>query len=100
MDAIVRISAFFPFKTITVYVILGNVIINNAAECATQQQQLLIALLVIFCILHILACFSDTYTASNSIKSWVFIIPFYGPLCFSLPTDFDKDRVYEHYYLR
>jgi hypothetical protein len=69
-------------------------------DCAEQQRQLVIALLVIYTLANALACFSDTYTASNGAKYWVFIIPVYGPLCFSLPTDWDKDRVYEWYYLR
>lgn len=100
MDAITRISAFFPTNTLTVYFIMSNVIINDSGSCMPQQRQLMIALLVIFCILNVMACFTDTYTASNQQKFWVFIIPFYGPLCFSLPTDYDKDRVYEFYYLK
>uniref|UniRef100_A0A7S0RXL8 Uncharacterized protein n=1 Tax=Chlamydomonas leiostraca TaxID=1034604 RepID=A0A7S0RXL8_9CHLO len=100
MDAITRISSFFPTNTITVYIIMSNVIISNSNSCEPQQRQLMIALLVIFCILNLLACFSDTYTASNGQKFWVFIMPFYGPLCFSLPSDYDKDRVYEFYYLK
>lgn len=100
MDAIARIGAYFPFKSITVYFILSNVIINNVGDCATQQRQLMIALLFIFCVLNILSCFTDTYTASNQNKYWVFIIPGYGPLCFSLPSDPDKDLVYDNYYLR
>jgi hypothetical protein len=100
MDALARIGAYFPFKTVTGFYILSNVIINNASYCASDQRQLLIALLVVICMFHILACFSDSYSASNGQKFWVFILPAYGPLCFSLPSDWDKDRVYEYYYLR
>lgn len=100
MDAITRISCFFPTNTLTVFVIVSNVIINDVGHCQDQQRQLMIALLIIFCILNFMSCFTDTYTASNGQKYWVFIMPFYGPLCFSLPTDQDKDRVYEFFYLK
>ncbi len=100
MDALARVTAFFPFKTLTAFFIMSNVIINNVGDCAKQQRQLLIALLVIFCFVNMLSCFTDTYTATNGQKFWVLLVPFYGPLCFSLPTDYDKDRVYEYYYLR
>ena len=61
---------------------------------------LVTALLVIFCLLVVFSNFTDTYTASNGSKFIVILMPFYGPLCFSLPTDFDKDRVYEFFYLK
>ena len=80
--------------------VMSNVIINDSSYCQPQQRQLMIALLVIFSILNFFSSFTDTYTATNNQKSWVFIMPFYGPLCFSLPTDYDKDRVYEFYYLK
>lgn len=100
MDAITRISAFFPTNTITVYIIVSNVIISNSSSCEPQQRQLMIALLVIFCLANMLVCFTDTYTASNGQKFWVFIMPFWGPVCPSLPSDLDKDRVYECFYLK
>ncbi|KAL6764035.1 hypothetical protein V8C86DRAFT_3129160 [Haematococcus lacustris] len=100
MDAITRMSAFFPTNTLTSFFIISGIIINDVGTCERQQRQLMIALLVIFGCLHFMACFTDTYTASNQQKFWVFILPFWGPLCFSLPTDHDKDRVYEFYYLR
>ncbi len=57
-------------------------------------------MLLLFCLLVIAASFTDTYTATNDQKYVVLLMPLYGPLCFSLPSDFDKDRVYEHYYLK
>lgn len=60
----------------------------------------MVAMLVVFCIFVIVCSFTDTYTASNNIKYLVLLMPFYGPVCFSLPTDFDKDRVYDNYYLK
>ena len=63
-------------------------------------RSLVVAILVLFCFLVIAASFTDTYTASNGLKFVVLLLPFYGPICFSLPTDFDKDRVYEFYYLK
>ena len=46
------------------------------------------------------SCFTDHYTAFDGNKHLVLLIPFYGPMCFNLPTDLDKDRVYEKFYLK
>ena len=37
---------------------------------------------------------------SDGTRHWVLILPYYGPVCFALPTDADKDRVYDYYYLK
>lgn len=100
MDALTRISVFFPTGTLTAFFIMSNIIINDVGDCEPQQRQLMIALVVIFAVMNFLVCFTDTYTGSNQQKFWVLVMPFYGPVCFSLPTDFDKDRVYDHYYLK
>jgi len=60
----------------------------------------MIAMMIVFCFFVLVCAFTDTYTASNNIKYLVLLLPFYGPVCFSLPSDFDKDRVYDHYYLK
>jgi hypothetical protein len=63
-------------------------------------RQLIIALLVIWTIITAVSCFTDTYRASDDRLHVVLLIPFYGPQCFNLPSDFDKDRVYEFYYVK
>jgi hypothetical protein len=99
-DAISRIGAYFPTRAIASFWVVANLIINGQLVCDNQSRQLVIAILVIFSILVIVASFTDTYTASNGQSFVVVLVPFYGPVCFSLPTDQDKDRVYEFYYLK
>ncbi|KAG2490176.1 hypothetical protein HYH03_011305 [Edaphochlamys debaryana] len=100
MDAITRISYYFPTHTLTIFQILANLVINDSPKCEDQERSLIIAMLVLFAIACFFSSFTDTYTATNGQKYWVLIMPFYGPLCFSLPTDEDKDRVYDYYYLK
>ncbi|KXZ47852.1 hypothetical protein GPECTOR_32g464 [Gonium pectorale] len=100
MDAITRISYYFPTHTITTFMILGNLVINDSSFCQTQERSLVIAMLVLFGLACFFSSFTDTYTALNGQKFWVLMMPFYGPLCFSLPTDEDKDRVYDFFYLK
>lgn len=57
-------------------------------------------MLVLFSIACFMVSFTDTYTALNGQKFWVIMMPFYGPLCFSLPCEEDKDRVYDFFYLK
>mmetsp|Transcript_40215 Transcript_40215/g.89249 ORF Transcript_40215/g.89249 Transcript_40215/m.89249 type:complete len:296 (+) Transcript_40215:396-1283(+) len=100
MDAITRVSYYFPTHSLASFWVLSNLVINNQGFCMPQERQLMIALIVLFCILVIIVSFTDTYTATNKQKYAVLIIPIYGPVCFSLPTDYDKDKVYEHFYLK
>ncbi|KAG2441176.1 hypothetical protein HXX76_004028 [Chlamydomonas incerta] len=100
MDAITRVSYYFPTHTLTIFQILANLVINDSAYCQDQERSLVIAMLVLFSIACFFASFTDTYTAFNGQKFWVIIMPFYGPLCFSLPSDEDKDRVYDWFYLK
>lgn len=99
MDALARITAYFPAQSLTSFWILSNLIMSNQA-CTDSTKGLMVALIVIFCIFVIFASFTDTYTGSNNTKYVVLLLPFYGPVCFSLPSDFDKDRVYDHFYLK
>ncbi|KAG1674463.1 hypothetical protein FOA52_003068 [Chlamydomonas sp. UWO 241] len=99
MDALTRVSYYFPAQSLTSFWILSNLIMSNAA-CTESTRGLMIAVIVFFCIFVLSAGFTDTYTASNNIKYMVVLIPLHGPVCFSLPTDFDKDRVYDHFYLK
>ena len=46
------------------------------------------------------SCFTDHYPALDGSKHLVLLVPFYGPMCFNLPSDLDKDRVYENFYLK
>lgn len=100
MDAITRVSYYFPTHTLTLFQILSNLVINDSSNCEKQERDLIIAMLVLFALACFFSAFTDTYTASNGTKFWVFMMPFYGPMCFSLPTDEDKDRVYDYYYLK
>lgn len=93
-------SAYFPAQSITSFWLISNVIINNTQQCDGATRGLLIAIMVLFACSTILCAFTDTYTASNNQKFIVLLIPRYGPICMSLPTDLDKDRVYEFYYDR
>ena len=56
--------------------------------------------MVVWTLIVMGSCFTDHYLASNDQKYLVLLIPFYGPLCFNLPSDLDKDRVYEFFYLK
>ncbi|PNH08555.1 hypothetical protein TSOC_004880 [Tetrabaena socialis] len=100
MDAVTRVSYYFPTHTLTVFQILGNLVINDSSYCQDQERSLVIAMLVLFALACFFASFTDTYSASNGQSYWVLIMPFYGPLCFSLPTDDDKDKVYDMYFLK
>ncbi|GFR47316.1 hypothetical protein Agub_g9004 [Astrephomene gubernaculifera] len=100
MDAITRVSYYFPTHTLTIFQILSNLVINDSSFCQDQERSLVIAMLVLFALACFFASFTDTYTALNGQKFWVLMMPFYGPLCFSLPTGEDKDRMYDHYYLK
>ncbi|GIL61898.1 hypothetical protein Vafri_16273 [Volvox africanus] len=100
MDAITRVSYYFPTHTLTIFQILANLVINDSSYCHNQERALVIAMLVLFAVVCFFVSFSDTYTALDGQKFWVLIMPVYGPLCFSLPTEEDKDRVYEHYYAK
>lgn len=100
MDAITRVSYYFPTHTLTIFQILSNLVINDQQTCRQQERSLVIAILVLFAVACFFLSFTDTYTAINGQKFWVLIMPFYGPLCFSLPSDEDKDRVYDHFYLK
>lgn len=93
---------------VILHVILWNaqqkLVSTHACEGYTTSclscRQLVSAVLALFCILVVVTSFTDTYTASNGLKFIVLLVPLYGPVCFSLPSDFDKDRVYEFYYLK
>lgn len=61
---------------------------------------MIITLIIIFCIVVVLHAFTDTYKASNKQSYWVFLIPGYGVTCLNLPTDLDKDRVDDFFYLK
>ncbi|EFJ44696.1 hypothetical protein VOLCADRAFT_95012 [Volvox carteri f. nagariensis] len=100
MDAITRVSYYFPTHTLTVFQILANLVINDSSYCHDQERALVIAMLVLFSVVCFFVSFTDTYTAFDGQKFWVLIMPVYGPLCFSLPTEEDKDRVYEYYYAK
>ncbi len=65
MDAITRVAYYFPTHSLTSFWILANLVINNQQTCQKQDQQLLVALIVLFCILVVMCSFTDTYTASN-----------------------------------
>lgn len=99
-DGLSRIGAYFPTRAIASFWVVANLIINGQLVCDNQSRQLVIAIMVIFCLLVIIASFTDTYIASNNLAYVVILLPFYGPICFSLPTDYDKDRVYEFFYLK
>lgn len=100
MDALTRISVYFPTATLTIFQLVANLIINDNGYCSTQERQLLITMEVLFAIICFATAFTDSYTATNGMKYWVFLLPGAGPQCFSLPTEYDKDRVYEFYYLK
>ena len=100
MDAVTRVSCYFPTHTLTTFQILSNLVINDSPFCRDQERSLVIAMLVLFSLACFMVSFTDTYTALNGQKFWVLMIPFYGPLCFSLPTEEDKDRVYDFYFLK
>ena len=53
-----------------------------------------------WCLMVFVTSFTDHYLASNQTKYVVLLIPFYGPMCFSLPSEFDKDRMYELFYIK
>lgn len=99
-DAISRVGTYFPTRSLASFWIVANLIINGQLVCDNQSRQLVIAIMVIFAILVIFSCFTDTYTASNNQSYIVLLMPLYGPICFSLPSDYDKDRVYEFFYLK
>ncbi|KAF5842839.1 hypothetical protein DUNSADRAFT_4723 [Dunaliella salina] len=100
MDNLSRIASFFPTGTITVYVIIENLVINDTSSCVPQQRDLTIALLIIFSFLHTLCCFTDSYVTSTSTRVIIFMVPFYGPLSNGLPTEYERDKVYENYFLK
>eukprot|EP00798_Chlamydomonas_sp_ICE-L_P014026 gene14026-19963_t len=100
MDALARVSYYFPTRALTAFWALANVIVNNEPECADTERKLLIALVVIFGVMVIVVSFTDTYTASDGQSYPVLIFPVYGPVCYTLPTIEDKDRVYDSYYLK
>lgn len=97
MDGLTRISYYFPTGSLTVFQIISNLVINDVGDCAEQERQLMIALVVIFSLICFMVSFTDTYTAYNGLKFWVVLVPFHGPVCFSLPTDEDKERVFEYF---
>ncbi|MEW5303423.1 MAG: hypothetical protein WDW36_006116 [Sanguina aurantia] len=97
MDGLTRISYYFPTGTLTVFQIISNLVINDVGDCAEQERQLMIALVVIFSLICFMVSFTDTYTAYNGLKFWVVLVPFHGPICVSLPTDEDKERVFEYF---
>eukprot|EP00798_Chlamydomonas_sp_ICE-L_P007518 gene7518-665_t len=100
MDAITRVSYYFPTRSLTTFWILANVVISNTPECIDEDQQLLTALIVIFSLFVVMVSFTDAYTASNAQVYPVLIFPVYGPVCFMLPSVDDKDRVYDAFYLK
>ncbi|GLC33325.1 hypothetical protein PLESTB_000345600 [Pleodorina starrii] len=100
MDAITRVSYYFPTHTLTVFQVLSNLVINDSSFCREQERALVIAMLVMFAVVCFFVSFTDTYTALDGQKFWVLIMPIYGPLCFSLPTEEDKDRVYDNFYAK
>lgn len=100
MDGLTRISYYFPTGTLTVFQIISNLVINDVGDCAVQERQLMIALVVIFSLVCFLVSFTDTYTAYNGLKFWVILVPMHGPICFSLPTEEDKDRVWDSFRLK
>ena len=61
---------------------------------------MLAVLISLWTVIVIFSCFTDHYPALDGSKHLVLLIPFYGPMCFNLPTDMDKDRVYEKFYLK
>jgi len=68
--------------------------------CGKTEEGLIIALLVITALVNFCLPFTDTYTDGNNRAHNVFIVPWYGPVTGDLPTEQDKDLVYEHYYVK
>ena len=100
MDALTRINVFFPTSCISVFWVLANLATNSSGYCAPGEKNLLIAILIITSLVCLGSSFTDTYVATDGQVFWVLILPCYGPVCFSLPTNLDKDRVYDFYFLR
>lgn len=100
MDALTRVTVYFPTATLASFWVLTNLVISDSGNCQSQEKQLLVAILIIFVILCMASCFTDTYLASDGQKFWVLMMPCYGPVCFSLPSPYDKDRVYDYFYLK
>ncbi|MEW5301549.1 MAG: hypothetical protein WDW38_010287 [Sanguina aurantia] len=88
----------FPTRAIPIFRVVANIIINDGGYCEPAQQQLLAGVLVFFCVLVFAVRFTDTYTASNGGIFHVILIPFYGPLCSQLPSQWDKDQVATHFH--
>jgi hypothetical protein len=100
MDALTRMSYYFPANTLTTYFVVSNMIVNNQSVCADDQRVLLILVIVLFALLCFFISFTDSYMASNGMSYWVLIVPCSGPVCFNLPSEQDKDEVWEHFYLK
>mmetsp|Transcript_4083 Transcript_4083/g.7264 ORF Transcript_4083/g.7264 Transcript_4083/m.7264 type:complete len:292 (+) Transcript_4083:161-1036(+) len=100
MDAFTKISYYFPCRCITIFQIAANIIISNESECQQQDRNLVISLLVIASLACFFSCFTDVFTSINNQKFIVFILPYYGPICNSLPSEGDKDRLYRYYFFK
>eukprot|EP00201_Polytomella_parva_P001549 CAMPEP_0175073292 /NCGR_PEP_ID=MMETSP0052_2-20121109/20450_1 /TAXON_ID=51329 ORGANISM="Polytomella parva, Strain SAG 63-3" /NCGR_SAMPLE_ID=MMETSP0052_2 /ASSEMBLY_ACC=CAM_ASM_000194 /LENGTH=308 /DNA_ID=CAMNT_0016341023 /DNA_START=74 /DNA_END=1000 /DNA_ORIENTATION=+ len=75
-------------------------IINDTSQCVQQERNLVIAIISLMAVAVFLSSFTDTFTSKNGQKYTVFLAPFYGPICFSLPSEEDKDHLYEFYFFK
>ena len=63
-------------------------------------RQYLSVLLTFWAVATGLTCFTDYYKALDESVHVVLLVPIYGPIGLNLPSDADKDRVYEFYYVK
>lgn len=100
MDGVSKIMRYWPTGTLCIYWVIANLIISDVSECATEVQQLVKVLLSFCAVICFCTCFTDTFTASDNSRNLVLLVPFYGPVCGGLPSDYDKDRLYERFHLK
>ena len=63
MEAMTRVSVYYPTGTLTVFWVLANIVMNNQQYCTQDQQRLMVVLIVVLSIICFALSFTDTYTA-------------------------------------